>query len=81
LARCADAIDDDADEHEGHPDEDDQVRGQLRAGHASVVVFKSGVQVGNQIGRDSQDHDGEADLRSEGQLMGCLGHSRDDRDS
>jgi hypothetical protein len=38
------------------------MRGKLRTGHAPVVVIEGRVQVGNQIGRDSQDHDGEADL-------------------
>jgi hypothetical protein len=61
-ATRAHAVDDDADEHESHANEDNQVRGKLRTGHASVVVIEGGVQMGDQICRDSKDHDGEPDL-------------------
>ncbi|NJD28748.1 MAG: hypothetical protein FIA92_10690 [Chloroflexi bacterium] len=80
AATQAHAVDENADEHEGHTDEDDQVRGQLRTGHAALVVSESRIQVGDQIGRDPEDHDCESELRSEGHLMRCLGHPFDNRD-
>ncbi len=36
----------------------------------SVVVIERRVKVGEQIGRESQDHDRQSDLRSDRELMG-----------
>jgi hypothetical protein len=70
------AVDYDADQHERHAYEDHQVGGQLGAGRASVIVMKSRVEVGDQIGRDSEDQDHESDLRSDREsLSGSEGAS------
>ena len=55
------AVNDDADKHERHADKDDEMRGNLGTGHASVVVTESWVQVGNQISRDTKGHDNQSD--------------------
>jgi hypothetical protein len=70
AATCPHAINHDANEHESHTHKDHQMRGELRTGRPSVVVIESRVEVGNQIGRDSEGNDRQSDLRSNRQLMG-----------
>ena len=70
AATRADAVGDDAEEHEGHADEDHEVRSQLWPGHRSVVVIQGRVQVCEEVGPETQDHDRESDQRCDREAMG-----------